>query len=61
MFVKKIVFATNSNFVIPIFLQADVVDQLIFETISLTLKYQRLTPSDCKDIRIIWVRTVAET
>ena len=43
------VFATNSDFIIPISLKHDVVD-LWYELCYLGLKYQRFTPSGCKDM-----------
>ena len=52
------VFATNSHFLIPLSLQPDKFDPLIFKTIysvrskNLSLKYQKSTPSVCKDKRI---------
>ena len=56
LLVRNRVYATNSDFLIPISVQSDVVWPFIFKIInfvrsnSLSLKYQRFTSSGCKDI-----------
>ena len=51
--------ATKSDFLIPIFLQLNLCRPYIFQSIysvgsnNLSLKFQRFTPSVCKDI---WIR-----
>ena len=61
------VFATNSDFLIPISLDCNVVNLLIFQTISsvrsnnISLKYQRFTTLGFKDIVIINSEFVAKT
>ena len=50
---RKLVLATNSDILIPISLQHDVVKTLIFKQInSVNFKCQRFSPSACKDIGI---------
>ena len=46
------VFVTNSTFLISISLLPNVVDLWYFRLWNLSLKYQRFTSSDCKDIGI---------
>ena len=58
LLVRNRVFATNSDFLIPISVQSDVVWPFIFKIInfvrsnSLSLKYHRFMPSGSKDIGI---------
>ena len=60
-------FATNSGFIIIISFQPDVVDPRFFPTLNyvgshnLSLKYQRVTASGCKDIKIRKKAFVAKT
>ena len=60
MFISQriLVFATNSDFLIPISLQPNVVDLKYMVSVrsnNLSFKYQKFTPSGCKDkgIRIV--------
>ena len=60
------VFATNSDFLIPISLQPTVADlrnleEWIMLSDNLSLKYLRFTPLGCKDIEIIKIKFVAKT
>ena len=59
------VFATNSDFLIPLSLQPNVLDLRYFiisvGSNSLSLKYQRFNPSGCKDIGIRKISFEAKT
>ena len=57
-FINNIVLSTNSEFVIPVFLQLDFVD---FYELCLILKYQRAKPSDCNNKGIWKFEFVAKT
>ena len=56
---RNCVFATNSDFLIPISLQHSIVDLWYFKlwivSNNLSLKYLRFTPSSCKDKKMFWL------
>ena len=61
------VFATNSDFLIPLSVQVDLVDlwyvilYILVESSIVSLKYQRFTQSDCNDLGIRKFMNVAKT
>ena len=61
------VFANNSDFLIPIYLQPNVIDLRYFQTMNsvgsnnLSLKYQRFTTSSSEDIEVLIFDFVPKT